>query len=584
MQMHRFVPAAERAIQIFAILFGAVFLVSGVIYLYLGRVTFLWTGDLWDIYAFAWDHTWLESALLKQDVHVKFFPRCVCLANLRFFKGDPQMLFFAGLGLLFVTALLLLIPIWRDETVSLTAKSLSTLVVLLGNFWAARATITANGEFNCEDSLAMGGAALAFVVIANARCSWTTTAIVVFAGFLASFSFGTGLAIWPTLLLLAWCLRLPRQTLVLFGISALTAAVIYEVLPVLPSDAPKVSEISLGKPVGVLTEFCKLLGSPVFYTIAGWHGAKPLADLRQSFGIALSGVAGLTLAGVAVIPRMRRRDLGKSGVERTGLSLLIFNLFALSLIAVGRLKSFDLGPFAPRYLFWSSLFWTGLILLGIKRAEHLRWGRWPALLFPFAIAVFAWPAHYQAWFRCKNAQINSYDKDATAMINGVVDTQMAQAIPPEYKRVFEDRLQKAWQLRACRLDVFAEGLQDWIGHSEADVFGARHKREGIRGQCRIDGSGQCDNGAPAARVSGQAFKREQSIPSTLVIVDQNGVICGVARSARISPVVNRTFYQGKFAANVGFVGYIRDYNPELRYAVRSADNLTLSDEEIPVRP
>jgi hypothetical protein len=581
--MQGFSGVAERAIQIFAILFGALFLISGVIYLYLGRVTFLWTGDLWDIYAFAWDHTWLESALLKQDVHVKFFPRCVCLANLRFLKADPQMLFFAGLGLLLVTALLLLIPIWRDKTVSLTAKSLSTLVVVLGNFWAARATITANGEFNCEDSLAMGGAALAFVVIAKARCSWTTTAIVVCAGFLASFSFGTGLAIWPTLLLLAWCLRLPRQTIVLFGISALTAVVIYEVLPVLPSDAPKVSEISLGQPVGVLTEFCRLLGSPVFYTIAAWHGAKPLADLLQSFGIALSGVAGLTLAGVAVIPRMHRRDLGKSGLERTGLSLLIFNLFALSLIAVGRLKSFDLGPFAPRYLFWSSLFWTGLILLGIKRGEHLRWGRWPALLFPFAIAVFAWPAHYQAWFRCKNAQINSYDKDATAMINGVVDAQMAQAIPPQYKRVFEDRLQKAWQLRARRLDVFAEGLQDWIGHSEADVFGVRHKREGIRGQCRIDGLGQCDNGAPAARVSGQALKHEQSIPQTLVIIDSNGVIRGVARSARISPFINRTFYQSKLTKNIGFVGYIRDYNPELQYVIRGADNLTLSDEQILVR-
>jgi hypothetical protein len=583
MQIHRFVPAAERAIQIFAILLGPVFLVSGVIYLYLGRVTLLWAGDLWDIYAFAWDHTWLETVLLKQDVHVKFFPRSLGLANLRFFKGDPQMLFFAGLGLLLVTVLLLLIAIWRDETVSLTAKSLSTLVVLLGNFWMARATITANGEFNCEDSLAMVGAALAFVVIARARCSWMTMPIVLFAGFLASFSFGTGLAIWPTLLLLAWCLRLPRQTVVLLGISALIAAVIYNVLPVLPSDAPKVSEISLGKPVDVLTQFCRLLGSPVFYAIAAWHAPKPLAGLRQSFGIILSGVAALTLAGVAVIPRMHRRDLGKSAVERIGLSLLIFNLFALSLIAVGRLKSLDLGPFAPRYLFWSSLFWTGLTLLGIKRAEHLRWGRWPALLFPFAVAVFAWPAHYQAWFWCKNAQINSYDKDATAMINGVVDAQMAQAIPPQYKKVFEDRLQKAWQLRARRLDVFAEGLQDWIGHSEADVFGARHKREGIRGECRIDGLGQCDNSAPAARVRGLALKREQSIPSTLVIVDQNGVICGVARSARISPLLNRMFYQGKFMAKIGFVGYIRDYDPELRYAVRSADNLTLSDEEIPVQ-
>ena len=187
---------AERATQVFAILIGAVFLVSGVVYLYLGRETLLWIGDLWDVYAFAWKQTWLQSALLKQDAHVRFFPSLICLANLRFFHGDVQMLFFVGLGLLFITVLLLLIPVWRDKTVSLTAKTLSTLVVLMGNFWMGRASITANGEFNCDTSLVMGGAALAFLLIAKTRCSWTVTAIVVCAGFVASFSFGAGCYFW----------------------------------------------------------------------------------------------------------------------------------------------------------------------------------------------------------------------------------------------------------------------------------------------------------------------------------------------------------------------------------------------------
>jgi hypothetical protein len=583
-RMHVFARAAERAVQIFAILIGAVFLLSGVVYLYLGRVTFLWAGDLWDIYAFAWNHTWLQSALLKQDNHVKFFPRLVCLANLHSFHGDSQMLFFAGLGLLFITASLLLIPVWRDKTASLTAKTLCTLVVLMGNFWMERAGITSNGEFNCEDSLAMNGAALAFLLIAKTRCSWATTAIVVCAGFVASFSFGTGLAIWPTLLLLAWCLRLPRRTIVLLGISALAAAVIYEILPVLPFSWPKVSEVSPSNPIGALTKFCRLVGSPVLYTIAGWRGGKALTDLEQSSNIALwSGLAGLTLAGIAVIPRMLRRDLGKSRLESAGLSLLIFNLFALALIVAGRLKSFGLVPFAPRYLFWSSLFWTSLILLGIKRAEHLHWGRWPILLLPFAIATFAWPSHYQAWFGCKNAQIKYYDRDATAMINGVVDAETRRMVPREFKEIFEERLHLASQMRARRLDVFADGLQDWIGLRKADVFGTRHRPEGLHGHCRIDGLGQCDNGAPAARVSGQALQPEQSIPRTLVIIDSNGVIRGVARSARISPFINRTFYQSKLTNNIGFVGYIRDYNPELRYVVRGTDNTTLSDEEIPVQ-
>ena len=581
---HSFGRVAERAVQIFAILIGGVFLLSGVVYLYLGRATLLWGGDLWDVYAFAWNHSWLQSALLKQDAHVKFFPKSICLANLRFFHADgAQMLFFVGMGLLVMTVWLLLIPIWRDKTISLTAKTLSTLVVVLGNFWMGRASITVNGESNSENSLVMCGAALAFLLIARTRCSWTATAIVMCSGFVASFSFGTGLAIWPTLLLLTWCLRLPKRTIVLLAICALAATVIYEVLPVLPFNWPKVSNVSLSNPMVALTEFCRLVGSPVLFTIAGWREAETLTDLEQSFSIALwSGVAGLALAGIALIPRMLRRDLGKSGLESTGLSLLIFNLFALMLITVGRFISFNLEPFAPRYLFWSSLFWTSLILIAIERAERLRWGRWPILLLPFAIAIFAWPAHYQAWFWCKNLQIIC-DKDVTALINGAFETQRIEMLPPDLKQIFRERVRLASQLRARRLDIFAGGLQDWIGLREADVFGTRRKREALSGQCSVDALGQCDNGSPAARVSGRALKHDQSIPWTLVIIDSNGVIRGVARSAPISPFINRTFYRSKFTANIGFVGYIRDYNPELSYVIRSADNATLSDEVIPVQ-
>jgi hypothetical protein len=147
----------------------------------------------------------------------------------------------------------------------------------------------------------------------------------------------------------------------------------------------------------------------------------------------------------------------------------------------------------------------------------------------------------------------------------------------------EQLYRTAQQFRARRLDMFADGLQDWIGLSETNLFGGRHKPEGLKGQCRVAALVQCDNGAPAARVFGQASKHGQSIPKTLVIVDPTGVVRGVARSsAPVSPLINRTFYLGKFNTN-WFVGYIRDYDPQLKYAVRSADDGVLSEEKIPVQ-
>jgi hypothetical protein len=175
------------------------------------------------------------------------------------------------------------------------------------------------------------------------------------------------------------------------------------------------------------------------------------------------------------------------------------------------------------------------------------------------------------------------DKDAIALINGAFETQRREAVPPQLRHIFDERLRLASQLRARHLDIFADGLQDWMGLSAADVFGTRHGSNRLWGQCRVDALGQCDNGAPAARVRGQAFIHNQSVPSTLVITDSDGIIRGVARSARITPLTNRLFYQNKLTTKIGFIGYIRDYNPQLSYSVRSADNLTLSDEQIPVK-
>ncbi len=99
--------------------------------------------------------------------------------------------------------------------------------------------------------------------------------------------------------------------------------------------------------------------------------------------------------------------------------------------------------------------------------------------------------------------------------------------------------------------MFTDGLQDWIGLSETDLFGGRHKPEGLKGWCRVAALVQCDNGAPAARVFGQASKHGQSIPKPLVIVDSTGVVRGVARpSAPVSPLINRTFYLRKLPPHI----------------------------------
>ena len=587
--MHKFALVAEWAVRISAALAAFIILASGVVYLWLGHwpVT---QADYWPIYDFALNHTWLESAVHKHGEHVIFFPSFFWLANLRFFHGNQLPLFLAGLALLFLTVALLLIAVWRDDTIGFTAKIMATLVVIVGNFWMARSPIIASGGFNCICSLLMTSAALAFVLLpsmaaTSLRMFVATTLFAVCAGFVASFSFGTGLAIWPTLLLLAWGLRLRWRAFVSLGIAAVAALVIYQQLPPhLPGYKTIQAVGSAG--LALVPRLCRLAGSPFFYAASGWH-EKPLSpEAARTFMLSLwCGAAGLALAVVALVFIMIRRDLAKRRLKLIGVALMTFNFVAMAIIVVGnssRGPSFQFEFLLPRYLFWGTLFWTGLLLLGIQLAESKQWLRWPACLVALALPVLVFPMHYRSALNRNWARALA-EAGATSLVNGVQDDQRIRILAPAgggTKLVYR----VAEQLRRRRLDMFADGLQDWLGVNETSITGRQYRREELSGQCRVAALLRCDNGAPAARITGQIWKSGHRVPKTLVIVDPAGVVRGIGHSSSTysdNRFVNSTFY-GSRLTRTRFLGYIRDYNPQLRYSVRSADDRTLSEEKIPV--
>jgi hypothetical protein len=595
---------AERATQICAAIFASAFLVTGVVYLLLGSYPAT-NEDFWSIYEFYFSHSWWQTAVQKYADHSLFFPNFFWLASVKFFHGSQLPLTLIGLALLFTTAALLLLSVWRDETTGRTMKIMATMVVIVGNFWMGREAITCFGGFNSQNSLTTAAAALCFVLIRGTSRFWLRILIIIGAGFVSSFSCGQGFAIWPTLLLLAWCLRFRWPAIVAIGVGTLVAIITYELLPPLSEDYRVIQAAGSGG-ITLVAHLCRLISSPVLYAAAGSTGdwRETFVHSKQSSALALwPGAVGLVLAGVIVIRRVVRRDLGKSSLEIAGLGLLVFNVAAVMMIAAGRIQYFHTLPsevLAPRYLFWSSLFWTGLFLVAIQRAEHLRWGGWLAVVFASAAVIFAWPEHYLMWFHSRVAKCRA-EEAATAVINGVVDdnSRFLALDPRQIGRV-------APQLRAHRLDMFADGLQDWIGLNETSLFRGRRKPEDLRGKCRVSKLVEYDNGALAARVVGDAITRQHVPPvvrwaitpvswivgnevtkgyvppARLVIVDPTGVVRGVARSCSLTLVANLVFYQGSFPST-DFVGYIRDYNPQVQYVVRSADDDSLSEETIPVQ-
>jgi hypothetical protein len=336
----------------------------------------------------------------------------------------------------------------------------------------------------------------------------------------------------------------------------------------------------------LIAQLCRIAGGPFFYAASGWHEKQLSLEAAKSSVVSLScGGAGIVLAMVAMSFTMIRRDLSRSSLKLIGMALVTFNFIVMALVVTGntlRGSHFQFEFLFPRYLFWSALFWTGLLLVGIQVAGSRQWLRWSVYLFALALAVMVFPTHYRGGVNCRWARILA-EASATSLVNGVWDDQQVRIIAPAGGGV-NQVYRLAEQLRARRLDMFADGLQDWIGASETTITGGRYKNKGLSGQCMLAALLERDNGAPAARLTGQLWKRAGQIPHILIIVDQMGRIHGVGHSfVRFSEnrFVDRMFYLNKTPTSL-FFGYIRDYDPHQKYAVRSADGGVLSAEKIRV--
>lgn len=572
--------------QICAAFATVIFLTYALVYLYFDHwpVTHQ---DFWRIYDIFLNHSWWESATPKFNNHSLFFPSIFWIADLRLFHGSQEPLFYLGLMLLFLTITLLLIPVWQAEKTDLTVKLVATLIVVAGNFWMGRASIITSAGFTCIGSLSLVGTLLAFLFLPalqpGTRRPWMPAIIVLAGGFISSFSSSSGLITWPVLLLLGWGLRLPRSSLGIVFAGGVSAAIIFALLPD-PAVAGRISHESFSlfsvAFIG-LEHLCRLLGSPILAAKAAWSSAEITREgASQSLFSLCCGAIGLLLACIVTLPRMIRRDLRPNGVQFIGLALLYTNFLIMLMIAVGRAPLLRLKPFevaAPRYFFWSSLFWASLLLVFLDYAVSRPPLRWMAILIGLATPILLFPSHYKEGVHWHYAYLHAQSA-ATGLINGIRDDDYAKLLFRDPKRVYH----VARELRRRRLDMFAEGLQDWIGGSEATLFKVPPVAMGLKGRGRIDKLVEDWDGKVAARVVGTLNTKNQSAPHVLVISNARGDICGIGRSSSLNQLINRVFYLRAPQKTVDFLGYIRNFDPHLSYSVRSAERRALSADKIPV--
>jgi len=573
--------ALNRFAQIYGAAAGFIFFASGAVYLFLGRwpVTHQ---DFWVFYDNFLHRSWFYSSIVKYNGHSLIFPCQIWLANLHFFHGSQDSLFAIGLAFELAATAILLLAIFRDRSIDATIRIAATVTIIFGNFWMGRASMTASGAFNCAYSLVLVGATLAFLCLpklaGESDRQATLLVTILVANVVASFSFGTGMAAWGATLVTAYCLRARGWKLAVLAAAATASAVIFLALPPHGSAASFGASLPLSRPATYLTLFgylCRLLGSPWLHMCAAWSGVKN-PDEAVYAGVAMyAGLLGLLLVSAVLAEKLWRRNL-RGGMELIGFALLIFNFIAFILIIIARARHIHEIPSelnAPRYLYWSALFWTGAFLLALTWAQSKAGLRWPIIASALALPIIAFPSHYQEALRFRYVRMLGQTA-GTSLVNGIHDNTQIQILSP-----FPDLVYRLSQeMRARRLDMFAPGYQDWIGQRATAVFPAPLVTLRLNGKCHGVGVGP---GNSALRLNGSAATRAKVTPDVLVILGPDEVVRGIARSTATGEWLNHFIY-GRTFSPFAFVGFIADYNPQLAYKIRAVKGRSLSRETIAV--
>ncbi len=354
--------------------------------------------DFWIIYDRFFEIPFPGNVLAPENGHALVLPNLIWLANMLVFRGDETPLFLIALASLVSIAALLVDVVLRDRGRGCAESSLLIVSALAAAFWLAKLQILISAGFTMICAfpiigLLLGVRSLTSIDVANPRRPvrwWAVWAGAV----MATFSFGTGLAAWPALGLIAWARRVAWRHLGLWCLGMLICMLLIQgILPLWVPESDKAFPIVFA-PLKNLRYWLELIGSPVANTWAGIAHAKDV-DPILALG---AGIAGMGLAAWGLVRAWkRRRDL--SQVEWTGLALVLFSAFAAGLIAIARTSTLPYFPqnhFSSRYLWWTAYFWLGLIWL-LARSGRVTPALRARLHLIAAVLCLAgiWPAQWE---------------------------------------------------------------------------------------------------------------------------------------------------------------------------------------------
>lgn len=329
----------------------------------------------------------------RMNEHLTVIPKLMYWLVVRFAHGSNRVLAWIAFGMATAQAGLL----WRMAPSAMRKEPAARAALAL---FIVAASFPFSGAHNFM--MGMSGVAwfsanlcaVAALLLASGD-RWLAASLVAFAG---SFSYGTGLGIWPALLVMAALRRTSWRGWCAILVPAMLALAFFAISHHTPGHHPHPEY----NPLVVLEALCTLIGSA----------------MARGEAAMLLGCAGLVIGAMATFHALEREE---ARALSAWIALALYALANLGLMAVSR-AGFGEGMLqSSRYASIPALFWLAVMVSAYPSWRAVGW-RWSALLVVALMAVGTTPviAHY------RKAQLRK-QVFAEAIVRGMDATALHQA-------------------------------------------------------------------------------------------------------------------------------------------------------------
>jgi hypothetical protein len=348
--------------------------------------------DQWRLYRQFLALPFPDNVLFLENGHRPVVPNLLRVAEIAWFRGNQSLQWAVGLALAMLTVIVGWATVLRDRTVDAVARDTCALALALAVFWLANSRMLMHPNESVHTYLstllvAVVGAVGAPLAARDRATGWELP-VCAGCGFIATFSFGPGIALFVALAFALAIVRAPwRRVTVVIAAMLLTLAVYFA----LPGGQGVANALKL-QPWANARVAAQWLSAPIMYLLLpfldGSYAAalpgEPLQEFAKWTSRAFAShvgdightvwpqalVGGAGIATLVLQSVSRWRDRSATPTQFAGLVYAWFGLGVAGVVSISRLAYFEVHPdqvYANRYLPWPCLFWAGLVLLALGR-------------------------------------------------------------------------------------------------------------------------------------------------------------------------------------------------------------------------